>query len=222
MLYLARSLSRLHFSSLMAVYAESNRENGREFWPEEPEMRQIQLAEEDFYRYLSQVFFRSPGTFYAVWKENGRYVSALRLEPYRDGLLLEALETALEQRRKGFAAALIRAVQCFLEGKTKLYSHVDKRNLSSLKVHRKMRLPPRRGLCRLRGRFGESENVHPVFGTTKPPYDFGHTEVFRDGACALTYLPRSGAFLPENSGCFPQRSPEAAGGFPAAPMPCGA
>ena len=52
MLYLARSLSRLHFSSLMAVYAESNRENGREFWPEEPEMRQIQLAEEDFYRYF--------------------------------------------------------------------------------------------------------------------------------------------------------------------------
>ena len=126
MLYLARSLSRLHFSSLMAVYAESNRENGREFWPEEPEMRQIQLAEEDFYRYLSQVFFRSPGAVYAVWEENGRYVSALRLEPYRDGLLLEALETAPEQRRKGFAAALIRAVQCFLEG-----------NLSSLKVHEK-------------------------------------------------------------------------------------
>ena len=75
MLYLARSLSRLHFSSLMAVYAESNRENGREFWPEEPEMRQIQLAEEDFYRYLSQVFFRSPGAVYAVWEENGRYVS---------------------------------------------------------------------------------------------------------------------------------------------------
>ena len=64
MLYLARSLSRLHFSSLMAVYAESNRENGREFWPEEPEMRQIQLAEEDFYRYLSQVFFRSTGDIY--------------------------------------------------------------------------------------------------------------------------------------------------------------
>ena len=108
-----------------------------EFWPEEPEMRQIQLAEEDFYRYLSQVFFRSSGAVYAVWEENGRYVSALRLEPYRDGLLLEALETAPEQRRKGFAAALIRAVQCFLEGKTKLYSHVDKRNLSSLKVHEK-------------------------------------------------------------------------------------
>ena len=39
MLYLAHSLSQLHFGSLMAVYEESNRENGREFWPEEPEMR---------------------------------------------------------------------------------------------------------------------------------------------------------------------------------------
>ena len=135
MLYLAHSLSQLHFGSLMTVYGESNRENGREFWPEEPEMRQIQLAEEDFYRYLSQVFFQTRGAVYAVWEKNGRYVSALRLEPYRDGLLLEALETALELRRKGYAAALIRAVQGFLEGKTKLYSHVDKRNLPSLKVH---------------------------------------------------------------------------------------
>ena len=39
MLYLARSLSQLHFGSLMAVYADANRENGREAWPEEPEMR---------------------------------------------------------------------------------------------------------------------------------------------------------------------------------------
>ena len=106
MLYLARSLSQLHFGSLMAVYADANRENGREAWPEEPEMRQIQLAEEEFYRYLSQVFFKTPGAICAVWEESGRYVSALRLEPYRDGLLLEALETAPEQRRKGFAAAL--------------------------------------------------------------------------------------------------------------------
>ena len=135
MLYLAHSLSQLHFGSLMAVYGESNRENGREFWPEEPEMRQIQLAEEDFYRYLEQVFFQTPGAVYALWEEDGRYISALRLEPYRDGLLLEALETAPEQRRKGYAAALIQTVQTFLGEGAKLYSHVDKRNLPSLKVH---------------------------------------------------------------------------------------
>ena len=29
MLYLARNLSQLHFGSLMAVYADANRENGR-------------------------------------------------------------------------------------------------------------------------------------------------------------------------------------------------
>lgn len=137
MLYLAEKMSALHFGSLMAVYAESNRENGRVFWPEESEMRQMQLAEEDFYNYLSQVFFKTPGAMYAVWKENERYVSALRLEPYRDGLLLEALETAPAQRRKGCAAALIQAVQVFLRqrGSVKLYSHVDKQNLPSLKTH---------------------------------------------------------------------------------------
>ena len=137
MLYLAQNLSQLHFGSLMAVYADANRENGRESWPDEPEMRQIQLAEEDFYRYLSQVFFKIPGAVYAVWEENGRYVSALRLEPYRDGLLLEALETDPEQRRKGCAAALIQAVQLFLGEGAKLYSHVDKRNLPSLNIHEK-------------------------------------------------------------------------------------
>ena len=137
MLYLARSLSRLHFSSLMAVYAESNRENGREAWPEEPEMRQIQLAEEEFYRYLSQVFFKTPGAICAVWEESGRYVSALRLEPYRDGLLLEALETDPGQRRRGYAAGLIEAVQTYLGEGGKLYSHVDKRNIPSLKTHEK-------------------------------------------------------------------------------------
>ena len=143
MLYLARSLSQLHFGSLMTVYADANRENGRESWPEEPEMRQIQLAEADFYRYLSQVFFKTPGAFYAVWEENGRYVSALRLEPYRDGLLLEALETDPEQRRRGYAAALIQAVQTYLGESGKLYSHVDKRNLPSLKTHEKC------GFCRI-------------------------------------------------------------------------
>lgn len=137
MLHLARKMPELQFGSLMAVYEEANRENGRLRWPEEPEMRQLQLAEQEFYRYLSQVFFPTPGAVYAVWEENGRYVSALRLEPYRDGLLLEALETAPEHRKKGYASTLIRAMQESLkqEGKVRLYSHVGKRNLPSLKTH---------------------------------------------------------------------------------------
>ena len=80
------------------------------------------------------MFFKTEGAYYLIWEEAGRYVSALRLEPYRDGLLLEALETAPEQRRKGYAAKLMSAAQEFV-GDTKLYSHVHKRNIPSLNVH---------------------------------------------------------------------------------------
>ena len=109
MLHLARNLTQLRFGSLMEIYEEANREHGQMLWPDEPEMRQIQLSEQDFYRYLNEGFFRTPGAVYAVWEAGGQYVSALRLEPYRDGLLMEALETTPEQRRRGYAAALIQA-----------------------------------------------------------------------------------------------------------------
>ena len=118
----------------MSVYAESNSENGQEFWPEESSHRQIALAEQEFYSYLRQVFFKTDGAFYAVLEQDGQYVSALRLEPYRDGLLLEALETAPDHRRKGYATVLVRDV---LEhtGNIKIYSHVGKRNFASLRTH---------------------------------------------------------------------------------------
>ena len=51
-----------------------------------------------------------------------------------DGLLLEALETAPAERRKGYAKALIQAVLPQL-GDVKVYSHVNKRNTASRKTH---------------------------------------------------------------------------------------
>ena len=76
-----------------------------------------------------------PGAVYALWVEDGRYRSALRLEPYEDGLLLEALETAPKYRRQGYAEKLMRAVQeAFPQ---KIYSHVSKRNKASLAIHEK-------------------------------------------------------------------------------------
>ena len=72
---------------------------------------------------------------YALWVENGKYVSALRLEPYEDGLLLEALETIPSQRRKRYAQQLIRAVQA--QFPQKIYSHISKKNTASLMVHQK-------------------------------------------------------------------------------------
>ena len=134
MLLIAHRLNALSFGKLMDVYREGNSENGRELWPRERPERQLALAEQDFYDYLSQTFFRVPGAFYALWQVNGRYVSALRMEPYQDGWLLCALETMPEHRGKGYAKALIMEVLSQMKLQ-KIYSHVSKRNLASLRTH---------------------------------------------------------------------------------------
>lgn len=136
MLIVANKLNELAFGKLMEVYTEDNLENGRDLWPEEPESRQIALAEQEFYQYLQQVFFKTNGAKYLIWEEKGRYVSALRLEPYRDGLLLEALETAPSYRRKGCAAKLVQAALAYA-GNVKIYSHVGKKNTASFRTHEK-------------------------------------------------------------------------------------
>ena len=133
MLILAHSIRELRFGDLMEVYEDSNREKAGD-WPNLPPMFALQLAEQDHREYLQDVFFRTPGAVLALWEENGTYVSALRLEPYKDGLLLNALETAPIHRKKGYAARLIRAVQENM-GNVKIYSHVNKRNVPSLKTH---------------------------------------------------------------------------------------
>ena len=133
MLILAHSIRELRFGDLMEVYEDSNREKAGD-WPNLPPMFALQLAEQDHREYLQDVFFRTPGAVLALWEENGAYVSALRLEPYKDGLLLNALETVPMHRKKGYAARLIRAVQENM-GNVKIYSHVNKRNVPSLKTH---------------------------------------------------------------------------------------
>lgn len=134
MLLIFDKLKDLSFSQLMAVYEEGNRENAEEFWSHMEEGQRMILAEQEFHQYLREIFFPTEGAVYCVWEERGRYVSALRLEPYRDGMLLEALETAPGERKKGYAAQLIRAVQGSWP-KAKIYSHVSKRNIPSLKTH---------------------------------------------------------------------------------------
>jgi GNAT superfamily N-acetyltransferase len=136
MLLVFDKVKNLSFSQLMMVYEEGNRENAEEFWPDMEEGRRMIRAEQEFYQYLREVFFPTEHARYFVWEENGNYISALRLEPYRDGLLLEALETHPEYRRKGYAGRLIRAVQ-EVSSDAKIYSHVSKRNMASLKTHDK-------------------------------------------------------------------------------------
>ena len=139
MLLIIRKLSELHFSKLMNVYRESTTNTGIERYPYYSDEEQRFHAEADFYHYLKSVFFRQPNSFYAIWEDSGDYKAALRLEPYCDGLLLCALETAPEARKEGFATALIEAVLYYLRERNieTVYSHVSKTNIPSMAVHRK-------------------------------------------------------------------------------------
>ncbi len=127
MLKIIKSMYQLNTEQLLAVYAQSLREN-----PQQPKR-----AEEEFISYLREDFFRQKNAFYAVWLVEDTYQSALRVEPYRDGLLLEALETAPNARRRGYACCLLTEVLAFLRATdcNAVYSHVNKRNNASLALH---------------------------------------------------------------------------------------
>lgn len=139
MLRIIDSMSKLNFSGLMEIYLEGNQENGRQQYPYESESEQLRLAENDFYNYLDSIFFHQKNSVYAVWEDCGRYLAALRLEPYRDGYLLCALETAPDIRGKGYASLLIKDVQKYLSHNKHgiIYSHISKHNGPSLAVHNK-------------------------------------------------------------------------------------
>lgn len=136
MLTICKKLHQIRFGELMEVYCESVAESGKAFYPNLSKNEQIIQAQQDFYAYLQQDFFTKEEDIYCIWEENGRYVCALRLEHYRDGLLLEALETRPECRKQGYAEKLIRAVQT-LVGEQKIYSHISKKNVASQTVHQR-------------------------------------------------------------------------------------
>lgn len=98
-----------------------------------------EVDEADFLNYLRTDFFRQRDAFYALWNVGGRYVAALRIEPYADGLLLESLSTAPENRRQGYAFMLVTKVLEYLKTTPYrvLYAHIDKKNLPSLSLHKK-------------------------------------------------------------------------------------
>lgn len=134
MLVTVRKWKEFSFSGLMDLYQEDNLEAARELWPRESEHRQLELAEQEFCQYLQEVFFATPDAVYYIWQVQGKYVSALRLEPYRDGMLLEALVTHPGKRGKGYARQLVEAVLAATKTRP-IYSHVGKSNGPSQRVH---------------------------------------------------------------------------------------
>lgn len=119
MLIVASSMRQLRFGDLSVLYNYN--------LPQESE----------FYSYLYDVFFRTKGAVYCVWEEKCRYVCALRLEPYRDGLILTGLETHPDFRNMGLASKLVTESLQWAgrQGKVKVYSHIHHSNVPSVAVH---------------------------------------------------------------------------------------
>ncbi len=92
---------------------------------------------EELEKYITDVFFHQKNAVYAVWSVDDRYTSALRIEPYLDGYLISGLETAPDERRKGYAKALLlEAIHTMCEkGIAVFYAHVHRRNMASLNLH---------------------------------------------------------------------------------------
>lgn len=121
MLKLIYSMAEIDTEQLLGIYKEHN-------WDEL-----------DFLSYLREDFFHQPDAVYAVWVEGSAYKSAVRLERCHDGVLLHSLETAPEERKKGYAYDLLIHFLDYLRatGCKAVYSHVEKRNKASLALHKK-------------------------------------------------------------------------------------
>ena len=139
MLTIVNSFRKLNTSLLLQVYQESIESAGKEQYPFLSDNLQFLEAKQDFYAFWKD-FFVQHNAFLAVWEINKRYVSALRIEPYHDGVLLTGLETCKEDRASGYATELLNAVISYLSdiGIKKVYSHIRNDNAASLKVHQKI------------------------------------------------------------------------------------
>ena len=133
MLRVITKMGQLPFGALKQIYIQSNKEAANLDYPNRPDG--LLQAEADFYDYLKNGFFQVEGAYYCLWDVNGKPVSALRLEPYRDGLRLTGLETDPEQRGMGYAGALMAAALASID--KPVYSHIERNNLASVRAHEK-------------------------------------------------------------------------------------
>ena len=139
MLKIVTTISELNIEDFLGVYREDILENGARFFPELSGADLLRKSEDSFLSYLREDFFRQMDAFYALWVLESRYVAALRIEPYADGLLLEALSTASCDRRKGYGYALVSQTLQYLRSSAYkvVYSHINKKNIPSLELHKK-------------------------------------------------------------------------------------
>ena len=135
MLVMAKSMRTLNWDAICQIYEEGFSLRGIKAYPSLPESERILRAQEDTYHYLQDEFYATDGAYYAFWVEEDRWICALRMRPYQEGMLLDALETAPSYRNQGFAKKLLGEVLLQLQPGTCVYSRILRRNKHSVRVH---------------------------------------------------------------------------------------
>ena len=128
-------MGQVSFSALMEIYTQSNGALAREQWPELSEMEGLYRAEMEFYQYLRQDFFTQGDSFYVLELDGAKPVAAARMERWRDGWLLEGLETHPDYRGRGYGTRVLAGAVAQVTGP--VYAHVRRDNAASLRVHEK-------------------------------------------------------------------------------------
>ena len=122
------------------VHSEGSIINAKWRHPEKEDLsREIQEEEQYFMTFLREKFFPQERNRYYVLEVDEHWVSALRLTKIDDFYYLEALETAPEQRKKGYGTQIIEEVIQLLKkrGPVIIRSNVAKDNWASLATHQR-------------------------------------------------------------------------------------
>ena len=137
MLKIISSAARLDMEQLLSVYRESVDINAMNLGHRFSDNERYLMAEVEFRSFWWDDFFKEDGAICALWIENARYVSALRLQRFNDGLLLTGLETATAFRNSGYAKKLLCAVIDYLKTSYEgnVYSHISVKNAPSIHLH---------------------------------------------------------------------------------------
>lgn len=123
-----------------SVYSEASYEIAKDKHPELDDLSKA-IQEEEYYfveKFLGKFMSKDENTYY-VWEVDGEWVSALRLTKEDGFYFMEALETAPEHRKKGYASDLIKSLIQKLEEDEPVVirSNVRKTNRASLTTHQK-------------------------------------------------------------------------------------
>lgn len=121
-----------------SVYIEASYENAKEKYPESEDLTEAMKQEETYFveKFLGKFMSKNENSYY-VLEENGVWVSALRLTKLDGYFYMEALETAPDYRKKGYAEKLICEVIKQLGESAVIRSNVRKTNVASLATHKK-------------------------------------------------------------------------------------